>query len=72
MSIKKINAHWRRKQVQRVGRKAKTRFFRFRLLRANNNAQILKRASKGNHAEERLRKKYHRRKHKPFFPSPAV
>lgn len=72
MSIKKINAHWRRKQVQKVRRRAHSRFFRFRVLRGHNSAQILLRAYRGNRATERLRKKYHRRKHKPFFPSPAV
>ena len=72
MGIEKINSHWRRKQVQKVRKRAKNRFFRFRILRAHNTAQILIRANKGNRAQERLRKKYHRRKHKPFFPSPAV
>jgi hypothetical protein len=72
MSSEKIYAHWRRKQVQKVRRRAKNRSFRFRLIRGNGFAQILIRANEGNHATERLRKKAHRRKHKPFFPSPAV
>ena len=35
MSSEKIYAHWRRKQVQKVRRRAKNRSFRFRLLRGN-------------------------------------
>ena len=57
MSVRKINAHWRRKQAEIVSRRAKNRFFRFRILRGHNTAQILLRANKGNRATERLRKK---------------
>ena len=67
ISVRRISSAWKRKQVKKAVRRAHSRFLRYRLLRVNNNKQILYgyRMGKGNRSSERHRngefKNYHRR-----------